>query len=389
MRTGKKLWSFAFVAVALALAYGYSLLHNQVSIPFRLTHADVPARASLRELRVADDYRIEFFIPPGEQGMDSPRQIAVADDGWVFIGSYGGKVYAARDRDGDGRADVIRTIADGLTVPHGVAFHAGRLYIGTVSAIYVVDDVMAQLRRHKTTVPLTPLIKGLPDSAWHGTRHLKVGPDNLLYVSLGTPCNVCVPPDEEFAAVIRRYDLDGKGGEVYARGIRNAVGFDWHPGSGEMWFADNGRDWMGDDLPSDELNRVTRSGQHFGFPYCHQGDVPDPQFGKQRKCSEFAAPAWLTGPHVANLGMAFDAAGRYAYVALHGSWNHSQKVGYAVYRARIDKNEVRDFTPFVEGWLTANKAVLGRPVDVAFTADGGMLITDDFTDAVYRIRKRR
>lgn len=388
MKISRKLWLSVFIVFTLIVAYVYSHLRDQISILSQLTYAAVPTDESLRDLQVADNYRIEFFIPPGKQGVDSPRQIAIAEEGWVFIGSYEGVVYAAKDHDGDGQADVVRRITDDLNVPHGVAFHAGNLYIGAVSTIYVVDNILARLRRHEKTIPLKPLVEGLPDNSWHGTRHIKVGPDNFLYVSLGTPCNICLPPDADLTGVIRRYDINGQGGEVYARGIRNSVGFDWHPQTGEMWFTDNGRDWMGDNLPSDELNRISNAGQHFGYPYCHQGNLPDPRFGKRAECSEFVAPAWLTGPHVANLGMAFDPTGTYAYIALHGSWNHSQKVGYSVYRARIDKDKVQAFEPFIEGWLTKDKTVLGRPVDIAFTANGSMLITDDFTDSVYHISKK-
>ncbi len=341
----------------------------------------------LEMLKLPAGYSINFFAPPS-LGLKSPRQLAEGEDGWVFAGSSAGKVYALRDSDRDGRADEARVIADGMSWPHGVAFQGGNLYVGAIDGVYKVVDIMGKLSG-SGEITLRRIVSELYESAHHGARHLKISPDGMLYVSLGAPCNVCEPPMPDLTGVISRYDLNGGKGEVYSRGVRNSVGFDFHPKTGELWFTDNGRDWLGDDLPHDELNYAPRAGMHFGYPYCHQGNYPDPEYGEGKLCSDYEPPALLTGAHVANLGMSFDPAGEYVYIALHGSWNRSEKSGYAVYRAKVDGGEVSGYEPFVEGWLSKDGSVSGRPVDVIFLTDGGMLISDDFAGVVYRVVKRR
>lgn len=322
---------------------------------------------------------------------DAARQIAVGEDGWVFVGTRSDKVYALRDTDGDGTADDIRTIAVQLQAPHGVAVYKEDLYIAEIPTIYKVDEINKVLEEEQEII-LQPVITGLPTSGHHGLRHIEWGADGMLYVSFGVPCNICEPADN-FAAVIRRYALDADAAtdrqpsEVYARGVRNSVGFGWHPATGELWFTDNGRDWLGDDLPHDEVNRVTHAGEHFGFPYCHQHDFTDPEYGSAGDCEKYSPPALLTGPHVANLGMAFSRSGRDLFVALHGSWNRSTKIGYALHRATIseDGTTASDYRPFVTGWLQNDEAVLGRPVDVALLPDDSLLVSDDFAGVIYRI----
>ncbi len=381
----KKLYFIVFAV--LLLAGGIVGVRQRVNLA-ALARIAPDETARLAMLKLPDGYQIDFFAPPSF-GLKSPRQLAEGADGWIFSGSRAGKIYAFRDTDGDGRADETRIVAGGMNSPQGVAFHQGGLYIGAVDGVYYVGDIIEKLADGNGKITPRRIISGFYESGHHGSRYLKIAPDGMLYVSLGTPCDICEPPLPGLTGVIRRYPPDGGGGEVYARGIRNSVGFDFHPKTGELWFTDNGRDWLGDDLPADELNHAPRAGLHFGYPYCHQGDLLDPEFGKKGKsCADYEPPALLTGAHSANLGMVFDAAGRHVYIALHGSWNRSEKVGYAVYRAKIGENgAVSDYAPFVEGWLGADGSVSGRPVDAVFLADGGMLISDDFAHAVYRVDK--
>ncbi|WOV91555.1 MAG: PQQ-dependent sugar dehydrogenase [Candidatus Zeuxoniibacter abyssi] len=335
-------------------------------------------------------------LPPGyaitlfADNVPSARQIAVAKDGWVFLGSRSDAVYALRDSDNDGVSDERLTIASGLDNPHGVAWHDGDLYIGEIPRIRVARNILQQLKNPSQPLQTEVFIGGLPTGSHHGLRHIKVGPDGMLYIALGTPCNICQPEPLGFAGVIRRYPLSDtsaqRDGEIFAEGIRNAVGFDWHPKTNVLWFSDNGRDWLGDDLPNDEINRAPQAGMHFGYPYCHEENLQDPEFGDLAKCSNFTPPALLSGAHVANLGMAFDAAGENIYIALHGSWNRSVKVGYAVSRAVIRDTRVAGYETFAAGWLK-DKSVWGRPVDVAFAPNGDLLVSDDFAGVVYRIFK--
>lgn len=381
LRLNKKTLTFLVIPLIFLFAVLVWTAQSYVSLPgfARAVAADI------HSLKTPDGYALNFFTPPNS-GIRSPRQLAAGEDGWIFAGSRGDKVYAMRDGDGDGVAEEVRVVAAGMNTPHGVAFGGGDLYIGTVNGIYVIRDVAAKLAGDDIRPQL--FVGGLPDNDWHGTRHLKIGADGMLYVSLGTPCNSCIPPDAELTGVIRRYALpDGGDGEVFARGIRNSVGFDFHPDDGALWFTDNGRDWLGDDSPSDELNRAPRAGMHFGFPYCHQGDLPDSEFGEENICDNYEKPVLKTGAHVANLGMTFDTAGEYVYIALHGSWNRSVKTGYAVYRAAVRKDGgVSEYAPFVEGWLRTDELVSGRPADVIF-ADGDLLVSDDFANVVYRVSK--
>ncbi len=341
-------------------------------------------------LEIEDGYQISIFAQ-----FDAPvRQITEATDGWFFVGSRGDKVFAVQDTDQDGEAERIVVVASELNHPHGVAFHAGDLYIGTVPAVYRIPNIMQWLEQSEpdsNKLDLQPFItKGLVNSSHHGMRAIEIGPDNKLYLALGVPCNICEPPSAEFTGVIRRYALGGDDtGEVYASGIRNAVGIAFHPQDGALWFTDNGRDWLGDDSPHDELNRVVYTGEHFGYPYCHQGDLSDPEYGNDdtNPCDQYSAPMVLTGAHVANLGLDFDAKGEHAYIALHGSWNSSVKVGYAVYRATINNGKVVEYAPFVTGWLRPDESVYGRPVDVILATDSSLLVTDDHAGVIYRITK--
>ena len=385
MKKIRKILLWSLLPLALAAGCGYALLSAPVD--FARTPPPKDRSEILARLRMPDDVAVNLF----SASVPAARQIAVGEDGWVFVGSRGDSVYALRDQDRDGQAEIVRKIAEGLNAPHGVAYADGKLYVGEIHRILVSQDLREALAEDRPP-RFVPRISGLPTSAHHGLRHLKIGPDGALYVALGAPCNVCETTPN--AGVIRRYDAGDESGALFADGVRNAVGMDFHPKTGELWFTDNGRDWLGDELPGDELNRVREPGQHFGFPYCHQGDFSDPEFGGEKSCDEFVPPVLLTGPHVANLGMVFTPENsalpkRYdngVFIALHGSWNRSVKIGYAVHYADIpDGERAENYHPFAEGWLAPDKdAVYGRPADVAFAQDGALLVSDDYAGAVWR-----
>ncbi|GIX46661.1 MAG: sorbosone dehydrogenase [Candidatus Tectimicrobiota bacterium] len=319
------------------------------------------------------------------------RSLALGERGTVFVGTReGGKVYAVLDRDGDRRADVVQEVARDLVVPNGVAFHQGSLYVAEVHRILRFDDIEARL-----AAPPAPVVvyDDLPRSRHHGRRFLGVGPDGWLYVGIGAPCNVCLPRDPRYGT-IARLAPDGRRLEIFARGVRNSVGFDWHPVTGELWFTDNGRDWLGDDLPPDELNRAPQPGLHFGFPFCHGGHLPDPEYGTRRACADFVPPAMSLGPHVAALGMRFYTGSLFPpayrhqiFIAEHGSWNRSEPIGYRITLVRLRGQRAVAYEVFASGWLQGNVA-WGRPVDVLVMPDGALLVSDDRAGALYRIGYR-
>lgn len=299
-----------------------------------------------------------------------------------------GKVYAVRDENRDGRAERVVTIATGLNMPNGVAYLDGDLYIAEISRISKLPGIARRL--DDPPKPET-LYDAYPKDVHHGWKYLRIGPDRKLYVPVGAPCNICNPKNELYAT-LTRLDLDGKNLEIYARGIRNTVGFDWHPDSHELWFTDNGRDWLGDDQPPDELNHAPRPGLHFGYPYCHGQDLPDPEFGKDKRCADFVPPAWTFPAHVATLGMHFYTGTRFPaeyrgqlFVAEHGSWNRSTPQGYRVVTVRFENGKPVADRVFAEGWLQPNGKASGRPVDVLPLPDGTLLISDDKRGALYRI----
>ncbi|MCK9537570.1 MAG: PQQ-dependent sugar dehydrogenase [Dokdonella sp.] len=334
-----------------------------------------------------------FILPDGfhlaTYAADVPnaRELALGAQGTVFAGSRtAGKVYAITDADGDGRAERVRVIAEGLEQPSGIAFHAGDLYIGAINRILVLRDI----ENHLDAAPAPELITDkLPDKRHHGWKFLGFGPDGRLYVPIGAPCNIC-DPGKDFAKIISMRP-DGSDWQDVALGVRNSVGFDWQPGTGELWFTDNGRDWMGDDLPADELNRVTRPGQHFGYPYCHQGDTLDPEFGKGKSCKDYTPPVLKLGAHVAALGMRFYTGSMFppryrgaAIIAEHGSWNRSTKSGYKVIAVRLDGARVLGQDVLVAGFERGGE-VFGRPADVLVMPDGAVLIADDYSGAILRL----
>ena len=296
----------------------------------------------------------------------------------MYVGTQrSGAVTALVPRAG-GKPEVIQ-IASGLNVPNGVAFRDGALYVAEISRILRYDGITARLRNPPEPVVVTDRF---PTESHHGWKFIAFGPDGKLYVPVGAPCNVC-EPDLDRYALISRINPDGTGYEVFARGVRNSVGFDWDPRTGEMWFDEHGRDMMGDDMPSDELNHAPRAGLNFGFPYCHQGDTPDPEFGAKRPCSDFVPPALKLGGHVAPNGLRFYTGSMFPpeyrnriFIAQHGSWNRSKKSGYRVMMVTLKDNKVERYEVFAEGWLR-NEQAWGRPVDVLVMPDGALLISDD------------
>ena len=309
----------------------------------------------------------------------------------LYVGSRSeGKVYAV-ELQGD-KAGRVHTVASGLNMPSGIAWRDGSLYVAAVSKVLRFDAIDGRLAQPPAPVVVTDR---LPTESHHGWKFIAFGPDGKLYVPVGAPCNVCEP--DERHGVIQRMNGDGSGLETVARGVRNSVGFDWSPADKTLWFTDNGRDMLGDELPSDELNRVTRTGEHFGYPYCHQGDSPDPEFGARHACSEFTGPAAKLGPHVASIGMRFYTGGQFPaayrgniFIAEHGSWNRSKKSGYVVARVGVDtQGRAGKPEPFVEGWLqidaSGRESVWGRPADVLVMPDGSLLVSDDLAGAIYRV----
>jgi glucose/arabinose dehydrogenase len=339
----------------------------------------------------------EVVLPPGFEielltdRVPGARSLALGPLGTLFVGTRGeGKVYAVEDEDGDGRADRVRTLLEGLHSPNGVALKDGALYVAEVSRVLRYDRIEENLGSPPAPVVVS---EAFPTDEHHGWKYIAFGPDGLLYVPVGAPCNVCNEGDPY--ATIMRMRPDGGGLEVFARGVRNTVGFDWRPGTGVLWFTDNGRDWMGDDRPPDELNRAPGPGLHFGFPFCHGRDVDDPEYGEEAACGTYVAPALELGPHVAALGMTFYRGDAFpepyrsrVFIAEHGSWNRTTPIGYRVTMATLEGSRALRYEVFAEGWLQGRTA-WGRPVDVLAAPDGSLLVSDDRAGAVYRIRYAR
>ena len=340
----------------------------------------------IERLKLPPGFKVEVYA----DNVENARSLALGDKGTVFVGTRSeGSVYALVDSNRDGRADEVVTIADRLNSPNGVAFRDGALYVAEISRILRFDSIEANLK--KPPKPVVVFDK-LPKDGHHGWKFIAFGPDGWLYIPVGAPCNICEANPDVYAA-IHRMKPDGSQVEVFARGIRNTVGFDWDPSTKELWFNDHGRDMMGDDLPSCELNHATKAGMHFGFPYCHQGDTPDPEQGAKRKCSEFTPPALKQGGHVAPDGLRFYTGKMFPaeyknriFIAQHGSWNRSRKNGYRVMMVTLkdDGKTVDKVEEFATGWME-NERAWGRPVDMLVMPDGALLISDDTANAVYRV----
>jgi glucose/arabinose dehydrogenase len=333
------------------------------------------------QLKAPRGFKIEVYA----SGIPNARSLRLGDKGTLFVGNRVlDKVYAVVDKDGK---RTVKVIASGMDRPNGLAFHDGTLYVAEGTRISKLEKIEDNLDN-----PPKPVViySDLPNHQSHGWKFIGIGPDNKLYVPVGAPCNICIPPETN--AQLRRINLDGSGMEVVARGIRNTVGFDWNPATKELYFTDNGRDWLSEDLPNDELNRITKAGQHFGYPYCHQGNIPDNEYGWGRQCSEFTPPVALLGPHAAALGMRFYTGTMFPadyrgaiIVARHGSWNKTNKIGGDIIVVKLNRDgSVKSWEPFITGFIQDNNYI-GRPVDVLPMKDGSLLIADDFAGAVYRV----
>ena len=343
--------------------------------------------APVSRITVPAGFRVTAFT----SAVPGARSLALGAKGTVFVGTQSGAVYAVVDRDHDGTADQVYTLAKGLDMPNGVAFRQGALYVAEVSRVRRYDAIEDRLSAPPEPVTV---VDGLPGEHHHGWKFIAFGPDDLLYVPVGAPCNVCESSDARFASILR-FRPDGTPVDTMAHGVRNSVGFDWEPGSGTFWFTDNGRDLLGDDVPPDELNRAAVAGRHYGFPACHAGTIVDPVFAKGRDCRTFEPPAIALGPHVAAIGMRFYRGSMFPeeyrgqiFIAEHGSWNRSRKIGYRVSLVRVKDGQAVSYQPFAQGWLQGEQA-WGRPADVQELPDGSLLVSDEKAGAIYRITYAR
>ena len=373
-----------------------------IAILFSATSVQGQPGARLDQITLPPGFEIELYA----EGLSNPRSMVLTPNGTLFVGSRiepramaagapsdAGQVYAVVDHDGDQKADEVFTIDIGLNAPNGVAFHDGALYVAEINRVLRYDDIESRLE-----APPRPVVvnDGFPDDWMHGWKFIDFGPDGKLYVPVGAPCNICDrEADDPRYATIMRMNPDGSDLEVFARGIRNSVGFDFHPETAELWFTNNGRDNLGDEHPPDTLNHAPEAELHFGYPFCHAGYLVDPDLGGTRGCDEFRPPARTLAPHVAALGMRFytgdmfpDRYRGHIFIAEHGSWNRTPDAGHTGYRlsmVRLDGNRPIEYEVFAEGWLQADNSAWGRPVDVLVMPDGALLVTDDRVGAIYRI----
>ncbi len=340
----------------------------------------------LHEINLPDGFEISIYA-----SVNNARSIVVSPSGIVFVGNRNGdKIYALVDENNDFVADKQYIIDEDLNMPNGVAFRNGDLYVAAVNKILRYRDIENNLEN-----PPAPevIYDNYPEDTHHGWKYIAFGPDGKLYVPVGAPCNICEPDASKMYATITRMDPDGTNVEVFASGIRNSVGFTWHPVTGELWFTDNGRDMLGDDIPPCELNTAPQIGMHFGYPYCHGDTLLDPEFGKDKNCANFEPPAKTLGPHVAPLGLKFYTGVQFPpiyknriFIAEHGSWNRTRKIGYRLMQVQLSDNKAVSYDVFADGWLNnTTQAAWGRPVDVYILPDGSMLVSDDYADVIYRI----
>ena len=352
-----------------------------------------PAPLPLDTITLPPGFSIELLarVPNARQMALGPR---VGGGHVLYVGSKSAGTVHALELDAAGKPGPLHQIARGLNEPVGVAVRDGHLYVSATSRILRFERIGERLAQ-----PPQPQVlrDDLPTDRSHGWKFIAFGPDGWLYVPVGAPCNICEPAPDRYAAILRM-SADGAKLETFARGVRNTVGFDWHPETHELWFTDNGRDMLGDDVPPDELNHAPRAGLHFGYPYCHAGVLPDPEFGAKPGarggCKDFTPPAQLLGAHVAALGLRFYTGRMFPpewrgriFIAEHGSWNRSRKVGYRITAVRLDGAKAVAYEPFASGWLQGDSA-WGRPADVLVAPDGALLVSDDSAGAIYRISHR-
>ena len=386
----KRMKTLSYLGLVTLLACGNvgnnnSGTSDSTAVTDTTAHPAVAKELPLEKIKLPKGFSISVFAE-----VDNARSLAISPAGVVYVGNRNGdKVYAVQDTDGDFKADKKWILASGLNMPNGVAFRDGDLYIAEVSRISKIAKVESNL----AAPPKPTTVKDdYPTETHHGWKYISFGPDGKLYVPVGAPCNICDRKEPQYAS-ITRINADGSGFEVFARGIRNTVGFTWHPVTKELWFTDNGRDMLGDDIPSCELNVASKAGLHFGYPYCHEGSIKDPEFGDKKPCSDFVAPVDKLGPHVAPLGLKFYTGKNFPseytnqiFVAEHGSWNRSKKSGYNITLVKLKDNKVVGHEVFASGWLDdASQKVWGRPVDVLQLPDGSLLVSDDQANVIYRI----
>lgn len=337
--------------------------------------------ANIADLRLPEGFSISVYT----DDVPNARTLAQGTNGTVFVSTRrDGRIYAVVENAAG--VPQVRTLAEGLRTPNGLAFYAGDLYIAETRRLLRMSDIENRLQ---DPPELEVLDDSFPTERHHGWRYIEFGPDGKLYMSVGAPCNVC---DRDGFGIIQRMNPDGSEKETVAYGVRNSVGLEFHPDSHDLWFTDNGRDMLGDNTPPGELNRLAAEGSHFGFPFCHGSDVVDPEFGAERPCADFVGPEQELGPHVAPLGLEiydgdmFPAEYRgQVFIAEHGSWNRSEKIGYRITLVRLDEGGGASYEVFADGWLDGDD-VAGRPVDLLVLADGSMLVSDDRSGVLYRIR---
>lgn len=387
--SGKKsFFYFAFLSFGL-MSCGNSKVGNLEQQQVSYDSNALYKKYNLDKIKLPQGFSISVYAE-----VPNARSMALSPSGVLYVGNRSGdKVFAVADENKDGKADKVYTIASGLNSPNGVAFSDGNLYVATISTILRFDNIDKNLSTPPK--PVTVFNK-YPTDEHHGWKFIAFGPDGKLYVPVGAPCNNC-ESDNPIYASITRINKDGSGLEIVARGIRNTVGFSWHPQTKQLWFTDNGRDNMGNDVPGDELNTAAQLGMHFGYPFCQQGNLLDPEFGKGKNCSDYTAPVQILGPHVASLGMRFYTGNMFPeiyknqiFIAEHGSWNRTVPLGYRVTLVHLDANgKSLVYSNFAEGWLQPDGKVLGRPVDVLIMPDGSMLVSDDYSGVVYRISYKK
>lgn len=358
----------------------------------------VDVKAYLKHIQLPKGFKIDLFA----ENVGGARSMALGQNGTLFVGTFRqrkngseefvpGKVYAIVDQNNDHKADKILIIADRLNTPNGVAFRKGDLYVAEINRILRFPKIEENL-----TDPPEPIVVNdkYPKDTWHGWKFIRFGPDDKLYVPVGAPCNTCESKEPIFAS-ITRINSDGSQFEIFARGIRNTVGFDWHPETKELWFTENGRDEMGEDIPPEELNHAPKPGLHFGFPYRYGKSLVDPTYTTTMSPKEFQPPAIKMPAHTAPLGMRFYTGNSFPqeyhhqiFLTEHGSWNRSKPIGYRVSLVRLKGNNAVSYQQFATGWLMNDK-YWGRPVDVQVMPDGSLLVSDDFANCIYRISYER
>lgn len=381
-----RFFAFSMLLVSVISSCTYSPTEKKEEKEVQEAKLPEAEKLPLERIKLPEGFSIEIFA----NEVENARSLCRGEKGTIFVGSMKAKnVYALVDTDGDQKADKQYMIASGLNTPNGVAFLNGDLYVAEINRILKFPKIESRL----DNPPAYEVVYDqYPTYRHHGWKYIAFGPDEKLYVPVGAACNICDSSRQIFAS-ITRMNPDGTDMEIYARGIRNTVGFTWHPDTKNLWFTDNGRDMMGDDMPPCELNRATEKGQHFGYPYCHGGQYPDPEFGDQRDCSEFVKPAQNLNAHVAPLGIKFYTGNQFpqaykksAFFAEHGSWNRSKKSGYQLSIAKMEGEKVVSYEAFAEGWLDkAKDEAWGRPVDVLELPDGSLLLSDDYANVIYRI----